>query len=534
MPRIKGGEAVIEALLHEGVEVVFGIPGVHTLEIYDALYRRPQMRHIVARHEQGAAFMADGYARACGKTGVVLAITGPGVMNAATGLGEAYADGSPVLIISSEVDSRHHGKGNLHELKDQLGALRAITLWNASAESIRDIPILIHQALKKIWEGWPGPVHVQIPTDILAAEDEIAFAPHAQRARRAADEEAIAQATALLAEAERPLIFAGWGVTLADANAELRQLAEYLQAPVLGTPVGMGVLPGNHPLALGAGWREDGEIQKIVEASDVCLVVGSRLSAMETRNWSIPLPKHLIHIDPDPANINRCYPAEVGLVGDARATLARLLEGLEPGTKPSRASQVAAAKAEMQSRIEERSPEMARVMTGLRAVLEKGAIVSLDPTLPTYWASTYLSAPRPRSVLNPYHFMTLGFGLPGGIGAAIACPEHPVVVVCGDGGFMYTMQELATAVKYGLNLKIVIFNNDCYGAIRRHQERRYDGRVIDADLVNPDFLALGQAFGVRSIRLGEPGELGEMLQQALTTEELWLIEVPSHALPAPW
>ncbi|MBN1402582.1 MAG: thiamine pyrophosphate-binding protein [Anaerolineae bacterium] len=534
MPRMKGGEAVIETLLHEGVEVVFGIPGVHTLEIYDALYHRPQIQHIVARHEQGAAFMADGYARASGKTGVVLAITGPGVTNAATGLGEAYADGSPVLIISSEVDSRHRGKGNLHELKDQLGVLRAITLWNACAESVGDIPMLIHQALEKIWEGWPGPVHVQIPIDILAAEDEVAFAPQAQRVRRVADEQAIEQAMALLAAAERPMIFAGWGVTLADANAELRQLAEYLQAPVLGTPLGKGVLPDDHPLALGSAWREAGEVQRLVETSDVCLVVGSRLSAMETRSWSIPLPKHLIHIDPDPANINHCYPTQVGLVGDPQATLARLLEGLEPGTKPSRASQVAVAKAEMQSRIEERSPEMAQVMADLRAALEQGVIVSLDPTLPTYWASTYLSAPRPRSVLNPYHFMTLGFGLPAGIGAAIACPERPIVVVCGDGGFMYTLQELATAVKYGLNLKVLVFNNDCYGAIRRHQERRYEGRVIDADLVNPDFLALGQAFGVRSIRLNHPGELGDMLQQALATEALWLIEVPSHTLPAPW
>ena len=534
MPRMKGGQAVVAALINEGVEVIFGIPGVHTLEIYDALYDRPQVRHIVTRHEQGAAFMADGYARASGKVGVVLAITGPGVTNASTGLGQAYADGSPLLIISSEVDSRHKGRGNLHELKDQQGMLSAITLWSARAESLSEIPLLIHQAMERAWSGWPGPVHVGIPIDVLAAEGEVELMEAARPASRLAKPEDVARAVKLLKGAERPVIFAGWGVTVAQANPELVQLAERLQAPVLTSPVGKGVVPEDHPLSLGTAWRQEGMIARIAEQADLGLVVGSRLSAMETRNWTLPLPKRLIYIAPESGNVNRGYPPEVGLVGDPKAVLRQVLERLGPISRVSRAAEVAAAKAEVAQRLKARSPEMRRLISDLRTALDRRAILSMDLTIPSYWASAYFPVYEPRTFLNPYNFMALGFGLPAGIGAKIACPDRPVVVICGDGGFMFTAQELATAVKYGLDLTVVLFNNDGYGAIRRHQQRRYDGRVIAADIVNPDFVKFAQAFGAKGVRLSSPGELRVALQQALQARGLWLIEVPSHSLEAPW
>lgn len=534
MPSMKGGQAVVEALISEGVEVVFGIPGVHTLEIYDALYDRPQVRHILTRHEQGAAFMADGYARASGRVGVVLAITGPGVTNASTGLGQAYADGSPVLIISSEVDSRQRGRGNLHELKDQLGMLSSITLWNARAESVAEIPSLIHKAMQRVRTGWPGPVHVEIPINVLAAEGEVELMEAARPGEGLAKPEDVARAAELLSGARRPVIYAGWGVTVAGASPELVQLAERLGAPVLTGPVGKGAIPEDHPLSLGAEWRQEGIVAQMLEKADLALAVGTRLGAMETRSWSLPMPKRLIHLDPEPGNIGRGYPTELGLVGDPKAVLGQVLDRLGPISRPSRAGEVASARAEAALRLEARSPEMRRLLSDLRAAMDRRAILSMDMTIPYYWASTRFPVYEPRTFLNPYNFMALGFGLPAGIGAKIACPDRPVVVMCGDGGFMFTAQELATAVKYDLDITIVLFNNDGYGAIRRHQQRRQNGRVIAADLANPDFVLFAEAFGVKAVRLSSPAELGPALRKTLQARELRLIEVPIHSLDPPW
>jgi len=548
MPKMKGGRAVVEALIAEGVEVVFGIPGVHTLEIYDALYDHPEVRHIVTRHEQGAAFMADGYARASGKVGVVLTITGPGTTNAATGLGEAYADGVPLLLITSEVASNSRGKGNLHELKDQMGMLSSITLWSAEARSVPAIPGLIHEAMERIGSGWPGPVHIQIPIDILSAEGEVEVGKPSPPAGSAAkpdlgtprsrrlrgDPDDIARAAELLQGAERPLLYAGWGVTATGANSELEELAERLQAPVLTDSVGKGAIPEDHPLSLGATWRERGAISQVVEQADLGLAVGTRLGGMETRGWSLPMPKRLIHIDPEEEIIGRSYPTELGLVGHPKELLCRLLAQLDPLQRPSRAQEVAAVKREAEQELEARSPQMRKLIADLRAAMPREAILSLDIAVPSYWATTYFPVYEPRTFLSPHYFMTLGYGLPAGIGAKIACPERPVVVICGDGGFMFTCQELATAVKYGLDMAIVLFNNDGYGAIRRNQERRYGGRIIGADLTNPDFVKFAEAFGVKGVRLPSLEELGPALREALKARELRLIEVPIHSLNPPW
>jgi len=534
MTRMKGGQAVVAALIHEGVEALFGIPGVHTLEVYDTLYDQPQIRHIQARHEGGAALMADGYARASGKVGVALVITGPGVTNAATAIGQAYADGSPLLVISSEVDSRQRGKGNLHELRDQLGMTRALAKWSARAESVGAIPELIHQALHEIWSGWPGPAHVEIPIDILSAEGDVAFFEPTERPRPCAPAETVHQAGKMLREAASPLLVAGWGVTLAEANAELLALAERLQAPVLTMPLGKGAFPEGHPLALGSAWRTEGASGRLLEGADVALAVGTRLGAMDTRGWSLRLPPRLIHVDPDPTNIGKCYPTELGLVGDPKAVLTQLLEALGPMERPSRAEEAAAARADLAARLAERSPEARHILAGLRAALSAGATLSLDMTLPTYWSASYLPVAEPRAFLCPYSFMALGCGLPMGIGAQIARPERPVVVVAGDGGFLFTVQELATAAKYGLNITVLLCNNDCYGAIRRHQERRYDGRIVDAELTNPDFQQLAEAFGVRAVKLSSAEELPVALANAIAARGLRLIELPIHDLQTPW
>ncbi|MBC7234437.1 MAG: thiamine pyrophosphate-binding protein [Chloroflexi bacterium] len=534
MSSMKGGQAVVAALLRESVETVFGIPGVHTLEIYDALYDRPQIRHILARHEGGAAFMADGYARASGRVGVVLAITGPGVTNASTALGQAYADGVPLLLVHSDVDSRYRGLGNLHELKDQRGMLAAITKWGGRAERVGDIPVLIHIALERAQEGWPGPVHVEIPLDILGTQEEVALPEQEARLRPQVAEEELAQAAALLAQSERPLIYAGWGVTAAAANAELLELAERLGAVVLTDPVGKGTLPEDHPLCLGAAFMDREAVEPLLVRADVGLAIGTRLGAMETRNGELALPKPLIHIDPLAENIGRLYPTEVGIVGEIKAALGALLQRLPRRSRPGPREEVARAKAQAYQRLHERAPQIARILGDLRSALGREGILGLDMTLPAYWAARYLEVYEPRTLLNPYYFMALGYGLPAAIGAKLARPDRPVVALCGDGGFLFTCQELATAALYGLDLTIVLFNNDRYGAIYRHQQRRYEGRTVATELANPDFVAFAESFGIRGVRLCSYEDLGVALRETLSRRELALIEVSAHTLPAPW
>jgi thiamine pyrophosphate-dependent acetolactate synthase large subunit-like protein len=529
-----GGQAVVAALIHEGVKTVFGIPGVHTLDIYDALYDRTEPRHILARHEGGAAFMADGYARASGEVGVVLSITGPGVTNASTAMGQAYADGVPLVVIHSDVDSRYRGKGGLHELKDQRGMLAAITKWGARAESVADIPALIHTALERARAGWPGPTHVEIPLDLLAKLGDVHLAEVSAIVPAGAEEDAVARTVALLEESRRPLIYAGWGVTVAGAHAELRALAERLGAAVLTDPVGKGALPEDHPLCLGAAGMDRKTTEGLVSAADLCLAVGTRLGAMETRSGELVLPLPLVHIDPDPATIGRLYPTELGLVGDVRAVLRQLLDRLDSRERPGLRQEVTTAKEQARRTLALKSPEMAKVLADLRAGLGRQGILSLDMTLPAYWASRYALVFEPRTLLNPYYFMALGYALPAGIGAKLAQPHLPVAVVCGDGGFLFTAQELATAAKYGLDLTVVLFNNDQYGAIHRHQQRRYEGRTVATELTNPDFVALAEAFGVRGIRLASSAELGDALRETIDQRQLALIEVPAHELPAPW
>ena len=535
MPTMTGGQAVVEALRAEGVRTVFGIPGMHTLHLYEALRVCPTIRHFTTRHEQGAAFMAEGYARATGEPGVCLAITGPGATNTLTALGNAYSDSSPVLCITSEIATGFIGQGKevFHELKDQLGLFSAVTGWNERVASVAEIPGAVQRAMCSLRTGRPRPAHLEVPIDVLAAIGEVVIAPSAPSERPAVDPEQVREAVALLAGARAPLIYAGGGAVLSGASAALVGLAERLGAPVVTTYMGKGAFPEDHPLSLGCGpWRR-GLIADYLARADLLLVVGARLGPVETRNWSLRLPKTLVHVDIDPAVIGRSYPATVGMVGDARRALEQITKTLDEmmlQPRPSPATEIARWKAEERERLL-REPGFA-LMAALQGALARDAIVVNDAALVNGWTAHCLSTCTPRSFLFPSGFAALGFGLPAALGAKVAFPERQVVVVCGDGGFLFTGQELATAVQYGLNVVVLVFNDNGYGSIARLQREGF-GETFAADLVNPDFVRLAEAFGAWAARASTPEGVEAALVAALHSNQPALIEVPVRLEPPP-
>ena len=532
MATMTGGQAVVEALRAEEVRVVFGIPGLHNLHIYEALRARPEIRHITTRHEQGAAFMADGYARATGEPGVCVTITGPGATNTLTALGNAYSDSSPVLCISSEIATRFIGQGKevFHELKDQLGMFSAVTAWNERVTSVAEIPGAIRRAMRSMRMARPRPAHLDVPLDILAATGEVEIAPPEPIARLAADPGQVRKAAALLDRACFPLIYAGGGVNISGAGPALVRLAERLGAPVVTTYTGKGAFPEVHPLSLGCGPWRGGLIAEHLARADLLLVVGARLGQVETRDWSLRLPQTLVQVDIDPSVIGRHYPAAVGVIGDASLALEQIVEALAPRQPCPAEAEIARWRADERARMH--GDLGFELMEALQKVLAQDAIVVNDAAMVNAWTARCLETCTPRSFLFPSGSAALGFGLPAALGAQIAFPERQVVLMCGDGGFLFTAQELATAAQYDLNVVAVVFNDNSYGSIVRLQQGRF-GEAFAADLVNPDFVRLGESFGAWAARASTPDEFGAALAAAFAAKRPALIEVPVRLAPLP-
>ena len=337
--RMTGGEAVVRSLEAHGVDTVFGIPGTHNLGIYDALREMGNIRHILARHEQGAAFMADGYARASGEVGVCLSTTGPAALNTLASLGTAYSDSSPVLCIASQIPAEGIGlgKGYLHECEDQLGSFAPVTKWRARADTVASIPDVMREAFAQMQSGRPRPVAVEIPCDTLDESDDIAIPAPAAVDRLAPDPEQVERAARLLRAARRPVIWAGGGVIGSGAGTELQALAERLQAPVFTTVLGKGAVADDHPLAAGATILHP-YARAFLAEFDVMLAVGTRFTEEESDRWGLRLPESLIHIEIDPEEIDRNYPATVGVLGDARAALKLINAQLQEERKPDNAA----------------------------------------------------------------------------------------------------------------------------------------------------------------------------------------------------
>ena len=527
---------MVEALRAEGVQHVFGIPGVHNLAIYDALLRQSEIVHILARHEQGAAFMADGYARSSGRPGVVLVTTGPGATNTLTPLVESYSGSIPVLVLMSDIPSALIGTevGALHEVPNQIDCFKPVCRW---AETIRDgasIPGAVQGAFHLLRTGRPGPIALSLPTDLLTTKIEGSLTPPQSGRRPPCDVRLIEEAARRLTRAKRPLIVSGGGVVAAEAGDELSAVANRLRAPVITTVMGRGIIPETESLWLGV-LPNKRATQAALEAADVILAVGCRFAHRSTKglllNLSFSADQQLIHLDLDSTVIGKLFPPALGIVGDAREGLGALVAALRPG--PGRSEwDWSWLGGQREARSPRYTAEVDRLIRILRDALPPEAVVVNDQTGINYWMEWHFPVLRPRTFLYPVGSATLGYAVPAAVGAKVAHPDRPVVAVVGDGGVLFSVNELATAVKYRLPIVFLVLNDQRYGAIKWLQETMF-GRWGEADLTNPDFPALAQAFGAEGRRVERFDDLPRALDKALGNPGPTLLELPL-AIDPPW
>jgi acetolactate synthase-1/2/3 large subunit len=529
---VTGADVLVRQLVEHGVQRVFGYPGGQITPIYDALYREPSMRHILARDEQAAAFMADGYARATGQPGVCLAVCGPGVFNAATPLATAMTDSIPVLLISGQVAKAGQGmrSGYYHE-NDQLNALTSITKWRTRVEEVESIVPELSRAFTMLTNQRPGPVLFEVPVDVLRADGSAAPLPSSPTvlvplAPRANEMKALAE---LVSEWKKPVLLVGGGAVTAGAGPLVVQLAERLGAPVFNTPMGKGIIPADHPRAAGLPWHRatsdlsgmEEMFSPLLKEADGLLAIGCRFTQLTTGTWTMPMPPSLGQIDVDPAEIGRHYPVTAGVRADARQALSSLLRTLP--TEPRSCWAPPAAPLE-RSRFPGFDP-----LEPLRWVLPRDAIIAADITRLSYLMVAEFPVYQPRTFLHPAAFVSMGYGIPAAVGAKAAFPERVVVAVVGDGCFLMSGMELATAVQESLPIVVILVNDGSLTLIKSIQQRRYQGRFIGVDLLNPDFGTLAAAFGVRHWRPDSEDGFESALRDAIASESPALIEIRPSA-----
>ncbi len=532
MVTMTAGRAVVRALIDEGIDTVFGIPGAQNLEIYDGLFEyREQIQHIVTRHESGAGFMADGFARASGKVGVSLTIGGPGLTNNSTPLGQAFSDSSPLLVIStqSQTDDIDRDIGAHHQMLDQLGHTSGITAWNRRILDPAEVPRAIHDALDHMRTQRPRPVHIEIPADILTTAADMTFSGRLWSEPYAASDDEIERAVTMLAGARRPLLWIGGG---ASGAGQIVELAESLQSAVVMTGAGKGIVPEDHPLSLGSNLRSE-KMAAFIAAADAVLILGSQLAAQETGGGQLEFPEHTIRVDVDDFAHDSLYEPQLKIRSDAANFVDRIFPRIREKlaaaggiTKTHYCEEISHLKSRLDAE-EGLGGEGARDIIGaLRSVLPPQGLLACDMTILGYRATTAYPCALPRTFLFPRGFGTLGWALPAAIGARFAMPDRPVVSVCGDGGFLFTAQELATAAMHGLSIVVLVLNNDSYGMVRRFQKMRYgDERVIATDLRNPDFVKFAESFGVYARRLRDTSEVPSALAESLDAGGPTLLEL---------
>ncbi len=539
MPLMTGGKAVVESLRREGVEMVFGLPGVQIMSIFDAFYGERDLRLITVRHEQSAAYMADGYARIKGKPGVGLVVPGPGVQNALAALGTAYACSSPVLLLAGQVESKDLGSnlGALHEVNDQLDMVRPITKWCRRVMRSEEIPDAIHQAMIQMRTGRPRPTEVEIPWDTLRSAAEVDFPSQEAPVRPVPDGMSIQRAVELLTQAKKPFIWAGGGAILANASPELKELSELLGAPVGTTAEGKGSIPEDHPLSLGGAYYGFGASRWALLQADVILAIGTRLSWLQMRpGTALKPPQKLIQLDADPSVIGKAYPADVSIVADAKIGLRALLkEAQRKKVSQDRwsSSELESCHKKHQSWVQKTAPLQYGIIQTIRKKLPDDAILVSGVTNIGYWSNLAYRVRHPRTYLTSSYFATLGYSFPTALGAKLAAPDRTVMCVVGDGGFLYGFAELATAVRYGINLVTVVFNDQAFGSTKSDQKVNFDGRIVGTELNNPDFAKLAESFGAKGLK-ASPEQLGKVLEEALVAQKPVVIEVPLPTLIAPF
>lgn len=521
-----GGDAVCAALEALGVRVIFGIPSQQNLALYDALGRRGRIRLIGARHEAGAVHAADGYARATGELGVAIVSTGPGTANAVNGLYEAGFASSPVLLITTQVDRVHLGRnrGFIHDADGQLEMLRSVTRRSECVMHGHRIVDTILSVAADIRTGRPQPGAVEIPTDLLSAPVADVRPTFAEQPRITPDEALLHCAAILLNGAQRPLIWIGGGCVSGDAATEVRALAARIGAPVVSSLNGRGVVPTDDPLFVGSQTHYPA-FRSLLEQADAVLAIGTRFQAVSTWFWSLPMPPRLVHIDADATILGRNYPAEVGIVGDAKLSVASLLDRIGGGTvDPEYLALAASVRTDLAAETERRiGDDHARICNAIDRLAPQDRNVVCDATMTgTTWGSMRLPTRAPRQFTYSTS-LAIGPALPLGVGAAIGSGRR-TIVVHGDGGVMLNIAELATAVEANAPVTVLVFNNQGYGGLKYLQTLAGTSHV-SVDLHTPDFAALGTAMGIASRRVDTVEAFEDAFAQAMRSDGPNLIEV---------
>lgn len=526
------GQALVHLLEQYGVDTIFGIPGVHTIELYRGLTQTP-VRHVLVRHEQGAAFMADGYARVSGKPGVCFLITGPGVMNAMTPMGQAYSDSVPMLVFSGVLarGDINMGRGRLHEMKDQRAATATVTAWSATAPDQDAIPGLVARAFADFATARPRPVHIEVPIDVFGEQVPDAWTAKPVPAAPAPDAGAVEEAAERLAGAKFPVVIVGGGAV--GAAAEVTALAEALGAPVITTISGKGVVSSAHPLFAGS-MIADPDVRALAAGADVVLAVGTEFASPDFWDGEIDLPGFIIRVDLDPAELADDYGAGLPIRADARKTVAAINEALPgllmEGGRQASGHDLAALHKAMRGRDTEARARHRVVLDAVRRALPEDTAFATDMTRIAYSGNEVFPVSEPRLWLHPVGFGTLGYALPAGIGACFGRPGKPVAVLAGDYGFQFTHNELATAVENKLPLPIILWNNNALGEIRQGMVDA-EFTPVAVEQMNPDFGLLAQSYGCGYARPADIRELERACAGALEADGPTLIEVTRAVLP---
>ena len=525
--KLTGSEIMWATLEGEGVDVVFGYPGGAILPAYDALRKFP-IRHVLVRHEQGAAHMADGYARASGKVGVCVATSGPGATNLVTGIATAMLDSVPIVCITGQVSSKVLGTDAFQEV-DITGITLPVTKHNYVVTRAEDVARTIREAFMVAKSGRPGPVLVDITKDAQQASAEFDFAaaapkPHRPHPMLKTESASILTAAELIRNAKRPVILAGHGVLQSRAGAELRTLAERMRIPVASTLLGLGGFPASHPLSLGMmGMHGEAWVNHAIQQADLLIACGMRFDDRVTGTLATYAPNaKKIHIEVDPAEINKNVKVDVALIGDLKEALEALLPHLAPRDAKSEnawVKEIEATKGECAVRDIRNLPDSghlyaAHVMHDLWKATEGKAIVVTDVGQHQMWEAQYYKHDEPRTLITSGGLGTMGFALPAAIGAKIACPDKEVWVVAGDGGFQMTAAELATAAQEELDLNIAIVNNGYLGMVRQWQEFFYEKNYQSTPLLSPDFVKLAGAHGISGKTVKQRSEVVPAIQEA--------------------
>lgn len=522
MARMNGGEALVRSLAAEGLRVVFGVPGAGQYEAIDALYTTPSIRYIAVRHEQAASYMADGYARAGGEVAAALVVEGPGLFNAMSGVATAYATSSPILVVTG---GHHHRKKGL-EL-DEEAWLGPLTKWVGRAQSPAEIPDLVQEAFVQLRSGRPRPVGIEVPPAVFAATEEVGLARPAAAPQqpKAGGEHAIRQAAELLVSARRPVIWAGGGVMRARAAALVAELAGYLQIPVVTTRQGKGTISERHPLSLGMAEMRFQPLRSWLASRDLILAVG-------TSHYASGEGQKVIRIDVDESEF-KPENELLAIHGDAYPVMMALNQAVA-AAGPSRADKAGAVQEEVAAINGSRFDPSTQLqpqwgfIEAIHAALPDDGLVIQGMNQMGYYSRNYFRPRAPHAYLTSSSHGTLGCAYPIALGAKVACPERTVVSLSGDGGFLYNVHELSTAVQYGIEAVAVVFNDNAYGNVLRAQMEEFDGHVLGTRLHNPDFVALAQSFGAHGVLAEDADALQTALAEAVAGKngKPTLIEVP--------